>query len=695
MINKFVFNKNILINFYIINLFLIIMNYSNSTNYEFNNLVIFGDSISDGGRVGRESRYVAGGFDSKMYNDYLSEYFTGKKLIPFTHGGTNYAIANSKANSNKNWYSTSFPIVSDSINLYLSQNNGKIDPNNLYILFIGGNDVTNSVFKYYLDLVSGKSHNIRSNIFTVNDTQNEIAKNVQTLLNAGAKYVLVSNVFDGGLVPLNLIIPAFWLDTIFEGSTGSDHFSSFENLFGKILDKILRQMDHIPPSNNDHDGEIYLKNIITNILLIPPNIIGNFFLSNNKLTTHLTRQINYSTELELEKINGNIVYLDIYSLINEIIDNPKIYGIDDILLPTCTLGRSANRCNKGGSVYHDDKSYLWSDWFHPSPQTHEILANYIISVFNAPLYISAISKQIENNNDIAKNFLNNKLLYLKNNNNYSNKINTFINYSGSKDKKIFSFNDYAKKLFINNLNLGITYQVTKKLLLGSMLTISIGKNSPYKNFKYSYNNEIINLFTQLYLKNNFWSNLNLHFAIIKANNIKRSFPILKNIRTETGSTKGYNKGIDLNLGYNFNLINENILLTPISGISWDNYKVDGYKENNQNSTSMKFTNQSRNKSVIKFGINLNTKNYPINSYVNIDYNYAIKNNLIIINSSIKNTKTSFNREINPEMKKWLNFQIGFNNKINKNTNFNASLGYKNNSNKNNQLYYFTGFNIIF
>ena len=64
---------------------------SRKSNYEFNNLIVLGDSISDPGSDDRLGRYIAGGYESPLYLDYLSEALTGKASAPATQGGLNYS----------------------------------------------------------------------------------------------------------------------------------------------------------------------------------------------------------------------------------------------------------------------------------------------------------------------------------------------------------------------------------------------------------------------------------------------------------------------------------------------------------------------------------------------------------------------------------------------------------------------------
>ena len=64
-------------------------------DFEFRNLVIFGDSLSDTGSFGRGSVYMADGNPYVMYNSYLSLALAGKAVTPERFGGVNYAISGS------------------------------------------------------------------------------------------------------------------------------------------------------------------------------------------------------------------------------------------------------------------------------------------------------------------------------------------------------------------------------------------------------------------------------------------------------------------------------------------------------------------------------------------------------------------------------------------------------------------------
>ena len=61
----------------------------------------------------------------------------------------------------------------------------------------------------------------------------------------------------------------------------------------------------------------------------------------------------------------------------------KDYGLDTVLVPTCTLGYSSRSCDKGSPNYHKEIS-MFSDWFHPSPQLHLMIGQAMLAIFNAP-----------------------------------------------------------------------------------------------------------------------------------------------------------------------------------------------------------------------------------------------------------------------------------------------------------------------
>lgn len=112
----------------------------------FSSLTVFGDSLVDAGNIrklGAGADPSLGYFDGRFtngydYTDLLSLAMYGTPTVASLNGGTNYAYGGARATS-----TTAVPDALEQVAIYkdVLDKGGKIDPNGLYVLNFGGNDV--------------------------------------------------------------------------------------------------------------------------------------------------------------------------------------------------------------------------------------------------------------------------------------------------------------------------------------------------------------------------------------------------------------------------------------------------------------------------------------------------------------------------------------------------------------------------
>jgi phospholipase/lecithinase/hemolysin len=161
----------------------------------FDAIYVFGDSYSD---VGNISIATGGAIPGPLYyNGRFSngpiwvEHIAGTyglTLTPSLAGGTDYAVGGAEVTANVPEGSQSIPSVPDQVALYLEQHDGKADPKALYIVTGGGNDILNAP--------AGTSPQQLGYEIAVG-----LATSVERLERAGARYLLVPNLFDIGKLP--------------------------------------------------------------------------------------------------------------------------------------------------------------------------------------------------------------------------------------------------------------------------------------------------------------------------------------------------------------------------------------------------------------------------------------------------------------------------------------------------------------
>jgi outer membrane lipase/esterase len=158
----------------------------------YDNLIVFGDSYCDVGNL-----YIATGgaepappyYDMRFSNgplwvDHVAG-FLGVPLTAYLAGGTDYAFGGAWVTQPKSI--TGGPSVPEQVEIYLGQHGGKADPNALYILEGGGNDI--------LDTTTGTPEELGDQIAL------DIEESEKSLRRAGARHFVVPDLFDVGLLP--------------------------------------------------------------------------------------------------------------------------------------------------------------------------------------------------------------------------------------------------------------------------------------------------------------------------------------------------------------------------------------------------------------------------------------------------------------------------------------------------------------
>lgn len=156
-------------------------------------IYVFGDSYCDVGNLFA----VTGVPAAPYYHGHFSngpiwvEHVAGAlglPMLPYLAGGTDYAFGGALVTKAVPLSPAfSIPSVPQQVELYLSQHQGKADPNALYILEGGGNDI--------LDATGGSADALALQI-ALGTAGEELL-----LRRAGARHFLIPNLFDVGMLP--------------------------------------------------------------------------------------------------------------------------------------------------------------------------------------------------------------------------------------------------------------------------------------------------------------------------------------------------------------------------------------------------------------------------------------------------------------------------------------------------------------
>lgn len=166
-------------------------------------IYVFGDSycdvgnlyIADGGLKPLSPPYYKGRFSNgPIWVEHLAGTFK-LPLLPELAGGTDYAFGGAELLQDVVTPVGTIPSVPSQVELYLSQHGGKADPNALYVLEGGGNDILNAT--------SGSAAQLG---FAIGSG---LAAVEVELRQAGARYFVVPSLFNVGLLPAGRARAAF------------------------------------------------------------------------------------------------------------------------------------------------------------------------------------------------------------------------------------------------------------------------------------------------------------------------------------------------------------------------------------------------------------------------------------------------------------------------------------------------------
>ena len=169
----------------------IVPSYAATPSYDA--LYVFGDSYCDVGNLFAVSGYppapyYTGRFsDGPIWLDHVAG-FLHVPLTPSVLNGTDYAFGGAWATADQPLGASKIPSVPTQVGEYLLQHGGKADPNALYIIEGGGNDI--------VDTTTGSptvlGHAIAKNL----------ADSEEMLRKAGARHFVIPDLFNVGLLPV-------------------------------------------------------------------------------------------------------------------------------------------------------------------------------------------------------------------------------------------------------------------------------------------------------------------------------------------------------------------------------------------------------------------------------------------------------------------------------------------------------------
>lgn len=593
------------------------------------NLTVFGDSLSDGGNVGR---FTYDGAQHPLYDEILAAQL-GQTLQPSSRGGSNYAQGGG----------VTVPALDASLNTqdqlaaYLQSTGGRADRNGLYIHWVGANDIAAAV----TNPLTARE--------TISNSASAAVSQIKTLLDAGAGAVIVPNVPQLGSTPfmvqavLSVLGPAAQSAMVAAFASLDSHatpdVAARQQAVRDAFDQAAAQVSTIPA----------LRAALAQQLFSAWQVLS-------EQVTALSDGYNQQEEAGLVALNGNIVRADIAGLFNEVIADPQRYGLSNTLGMACPVGTSAAECTSSTPGFSNAQAYLFADRLHPSPAVHAMIADYIQSILDAPAQVAALARAPLMLSRDMQNTLDGHLQQQRQQPASAGQVSVFGGYAGQHI-------DYRGDSLLNgdantgSLTLGLGYQFTDNWQAGLLLSSSAQHQHPSAHYDYKLRGNLLALYSQLTLLEQGWINTDVHYADLDFDSIERRINIGPATRTEQGSSSGKMLGLRVQTGWDLP-IGEHLSTGPVASYALDYVRAGGYSENGDSSTAMRFSDQTLHSQIGALGWRIDSKQWPVNPWAQLSYNHQFGDTQNAVRAGLKSTQTGFVRSVNAGDKNWLDMSLG-------------------------------------
>jgi len=547
----------------------------------FDNMVVFGDSLSDDGNLSlalqlpQIVRFTTNPGQTGIEN--VADYFE-MPMTPALAGGTDFAFGGAGLVNNSPGTPSSVPVLPAQLGMYLQATGGQADPNALYAVWGGANDI----FYGATSAAAGAT------------AQQLIQQTIQQLVQQAIAGSVIPNDPTAIAAYTAQITPVVTQQVTaqVEAAAGVTSLMTPDQVQAGIQQAAATELGMIDQLGKAGARYVMVFNL-PNIGATPEAMAQGATASAQ--LTGLTLTFNNTLNTGLAKAGVNIIPVNTFALLSELIADPSRYGFTNVTQPACT--GSSFGCLPAGtpgatSTYQPgtENTYLFADGVHPTTATHAMLAQYAESIITAPGEMSLLGEApLQINESLNRSITNQATSSLANA--PGNGLRVWASYDYARQRLDAQVNSPKSSNDANTLSVGADIHPSDALTAGLAFTAGQQKDNFAGNaggFK------LQDLLASGYVM---WGWDQAYFGAIGSfghlgySDLHRNIPIGPTVRYESGSTSGYHTALALTGGWWINF--GNWRTGPYADLSWQHAHVDGYSENGGDAAAMTFGNQDR------------------------------------------------------------------------------------------------------
>jgi outer membrane lipase/esterase len=193
--------------------------------------------------------------------------------------------------------------------------------------------------------------------------------------------------------------------------------------------------------------------------------------------TGLSLLYNNTLNSGLANAGLNIIPVNSYAILNEIVADPSRYGFTNVTQPACTGGDGSSfEClpagTPGATVTYQpgtESTYLFADGVHPTTAAHAMLAQYAESIITAPGEVSLLGEApLQINESLNRSVINQATSSLANA--PGNGLRVWASYDYTRQRLDAQVNSPKSSNDVNTLSIGADIHPSDALTAGLAFT---------------------------------------------------------------------------------------------------------------------------------------------------------------------------------------------------------------------------------
>jgi outer membrane lipase/esterase len=595
----------------------------------FDQMVMFGDSLSDGGNIALSEglpvvRWTTNPGLTSVED--VGAYF-GVPMTASVAGGTNFAFGGAGIVTNSPGIPAAVPTLQTQLGMYLQGTGGKADPNALYGIWGGANDIL------YAATSAGAAATAQATIealvpgavtSTITGMVNAwVALDPATRNNPTAIAAYEAAITPGVTQQVTATVTAQVIASA-EAQAGVSTLMDAQQAQASIQNAAMTELGMISALGKAGARYVMVYNL-PNIGLTPDAAKNGPAAA--AALTGLSLTFNNTLNAGLAKTGVNIIPVNTFAMLNELVADPSRFGFTNVTTPACT--GSAFGCLPAGtpgatSTYQPgtQDTYLFADGVHPTSAAHAMLAQYAESIITAPGEMSLLGEApLQVNESVNRTITNQATSNLAQA--PDNGLRVWASYDYARQRVDAQVNSPKSDNDVNTLSVGADIHPSDALTAGLAFSAGQQRDDFAGNaggFK------LQDLLASGYVM---WGWDQAYFGAIGSfghlgySNVHRNILIGPATLFESGSTSGSHSAFALTGGWWINL--GNWRTGPYADVSWQHIHVDGFAENGDDATAMTFGQQDRHALIGTLGWqltgNLQTGNTSLHPFARVAWNH--------------------------------------------------------------------------